>query len=38
MQSAGEPTIQAFCSTPSRIIGARAGAPGVPQGRPCSSA
>ena len=28
MQSAGEPTIQAFCATPSRIVGARAGAPG----------
>ena len=27
MQSAGEPTIQAFCSTPSRSRGARAGAP-----------
>src|SRR5258706_5219023 len=35
---AGGPQNQAFCSTPSRSDGVRAGAPGVPQVRPCSSA
>ena len=38
MTSAGGPQNQAFCLTPSRIDGMRAGAPGVPQVRPCSSA
>src|ERR1700738_1489448 len=35
---AGGPQNQAFCSTPSRSEGVRAGAPGTPQVRPCSSA
>ena len=34
----GEPQNHAFCCTPSRSDGVRAGAPGVPQVRPCSSA
>ena len=38
MTSAGGPQNQAFCFTPSRIEGIDAGAPGVPQVRPCSSA
>src|SRR5713226_579869 len=35
---AGGPQNQAFCATPSRSEGVRAGAPGEPQVRPCSSA
>ena len=38
MTSPGVPQNQAFCFTPSRIDGILAGAPGVPQVRPCSSA
>src|SRR6185437_2588942 len=34
----GEPQNHAFCCTPSRNDGILAGAPGVPQVRPCSSA
>ena len=38
MTCAGGPQNQAFCATPSRSEGTPAGAPGVPQVRPCSSA
>ena len=38
MTSPGGPQNQAFCATPSRSEGTPAGAPGVPQVRPCSSA
>ena len=34
----GVPQNHAFCGTPSRSDGIFAGAPGVPQVRPCSSA
>ena len=34
----GGPQNQAFCLTPSASFGTSAGAPGVPQVRPCSSA
>ena len=34
----GGPQNQAFCFTPSASVGTVAGAPGVPQVRPCSSA
>src|SRR5688572_12859924 len=34
----GGPTNHAFCAIPSLSVGTRAGAPGIPQLRPCSSA
>ena len=38
MTRAGGPQNQAYCATPTRSEGTPAGAPGVPQVRPCSSA